>query len=111
MASKTWRREWVRGLPWAFGVGRYERKRLHWASERSVGYGILIGDSLRNHPNLHLYQTGSKDGAAASVAGRAGRSEAGDRLTGRRFPWRPPAAVPRRAPEARVEEPAAHRRA
>src|SRR5829696_6709638 len=60
MASKTSRKEWVRGLPWGFEVGRYERKRAHWVSERSVGYGFLIGDSVRNHTNLHLYQTGSK---------------------------------------------------
>jgi hypothetical protein len=45
------RKEWVRGLPWAFGVGRYDRKQLHWASDRSVGYDFLIGDSVRNHPN------------------------------------------------------------
>jgi hypothetical protein len=54
MASRTSRKEWVRGLPWAFGVGRQDCKRLHWASERSVGYGFLIGESVRNHPNLHL---------------------------------------------------------
>src|SRR5215212_6218185 len=48
-----------------FGVGRYDRKRVHWASERSVGYGFLIGESVRNHPNLHPYQTGSKQLAAA----------------------------------------------
>src|SRR5215208_2729134 len=65
MASKTSRKEWVRGLPPAFGVGRYDRKRVHWASERSVGYGFLIGESVRNHPNLHPYQTGSKKLAAA----------------------------------------------
>jgi hypothetical protein len=60
MASRTSRREWVRGLPWAFGVGRYDRKQIHSVSERSVGYGFLIGDSVQNHPNPHLYQTGSK---------------------------------------------------
>src|SRR5829696_8900708 len=59
MASRTSRKEWVRGLPWAFGMCRYERKRFHWASERSVRYGFLIGDSVRNHPNPHPYQTGS----------------------------------------------------
>src|SRR5215210_3132246 len=60
MASRTSRREWVRGFPWAFGVGRYDRKQIHSVSERSVGYSFLIGDSVQNHPNLHLYQTGSK---------------------------------------------------
>src|SRR5918995_7029046 len=60
MASRTSRKEWVRGLPSAFGVGRYDRKRVHWASERSVRYVFLIGDSVRNHPNPHPYQTGSQ---------------------------------------------------
>jgi hypothetical protein len=60
MASKTSRKEWVRGLPPAFGVGRYDRKRVHWGWERSVGYVFLIRDSVRNHPNPHPYQTGSK---------------------------------------------------
>src|SRR5919112_439562 len=60
MASRTSRREWVRGLPWAFGVGRYDRKRIHSPSERSVGYFFLIGESVRNYPNPHLYQTGSQ---------------------------------------------------
>src|SRR5829696_5133108 len=78
MASKTSRKEWVRGLPWAFGVGRYERKRLHWASERSVGYGFLIGESVRNHPNPHLYQTGSK--VVRATRDNARRNGVGDRL-------------------------------
>ena len=52
------RKEWLRGLPWAFGVGKYDRKRVHWASERSVEYAFLIGDSVQDHPNPH--QTGSK---------------------------------------------------
>src|SRR5215208_312127 len=60
MASRISRREWVRGLPSASGVGKYDRKRAHSASERSVGYGFLIRKSVRNHPNPHLYQTGSK---------------------------------------------------
>src|ERR671911_113238 len=60
MASKMPRGEWVRGLPWAVGVGRYDRKQDHWASERSVGYAFLIGDSVQNHPNPHPYQTGSQ---------------------------------------------------
>src|SRR4051794_7692422 len=60
MASRISRREWVRGLPSASGVGKYDRKRAHSASERSVGYGFLIEDSVRNHPNPHPYQTGSK---------------------------------------------------
>jgi hypothetical protein len=64
MASRTSRREWVRGLPWAFGVGRYDRKQIHSVSERAVGYGFLIGESVQNHPNPHLYQTGSKRGLA-----------------------------------------------
>src|SRR5215217_8248865 len=59
MASRISRREWVRGLPSAFGVGRNDRKRAHSASERSVGYGFLIRESVRNHPNPHPYQTGS----------------------------------------------------
>src|SRR5215208_2806700 len=59
MASRISRREWVRGLPPASGVGKYDRKRAHSASERSVGYGFLIRKSVRNHPNPHLYQTGS----------------------------------------------------
>src|SRR5215217_8034707 len=58
MASRTSRKEWVRGLPSAFGVGRYDRKRVHSASERSVGYVFLIEESVQNHP--HPYQTGSK---------------------------------------------------
>src|ERR671920_781648 len=77
MASKTSRKEWVRGLPWAFGAGRYERKRLHWASERSVGYVFLIEDRVRNHPNPHLYQTGSKvrrSGLSRTCSGRAASS-------------------------------------
>src|SRR5829696_5811080 len=67
MASRTSRREWVRGLSWAFGVGRYDRKQIHSVSERSVGYGFLIGEGVQNHPNPHLYQTGSqsKRGAAS----------------------------------------------
>src|SRR3954447_4640660 len=60
MASRISRKEWVRGLPSAFGVGKYDRKRAHSASERSVGYGFLIRESVRNHPNPHPYQTGSK---------------------------------------------------
>src|SRR5829696_7728472 len=70
MACGPSREEWVRGLPWAFGVGRYERKRLHWTSERSVRYGFLIGDSVRNHPNPHLYQTGSETSVKAPRASR-----------------------------------------
>src|SRR5215207_1127032 len=58
MASRTSRKEWVRGLPSAFGVGRYDRKRVHSASERSVGYVFLIEESVQNHP--HPYQTGSQ---------------------------------------------------
>jgi hypothetical protein len=49
MASRTSHKEWVRDLPWAFGMGRHERKRAHSVSERSVGYGFLIGESVRNH--------------------------------------------------------------
>lgn len=59
MASRTSRREWVRALPWAFGVGRYDRKQIHSVSERSVGYGFLIGDSVQNGSDSHSYQTGS----------------------------------------------------
>src|SRR5215218_8560295 len=62
MASRISRREWVRGLPSASGVGKYDRKRAHSASERSVGYGFLIRESVRNHPNPHLYQTDSEIG-------------------------------------------------
>ena len=51
----------MRGLPSAFGVGRYGCKRIHWASERSVGYVLLIRDSVQNGANPHPYQTGSKD--------------------------------------------------
>src|SRR5215216_3392136 len=60
MASRTSRKEWVRGLPSAFGVGRYGCKWIHWASERSVGYVSLIRDSVQNGANPHPYQTGSK---------------------------------------------------
>src|SRR5215211_675737 len=60
MASRISRREWVRGLPSASGVGKYDRKRAHSASERSIGYVFLIEESVRNHPNPHPYQTGSK---------------------------------------------------
>src|SRR5215212_11479961 len=60
MASRTSRKEWVRGLPSAFGVGRNDRKRVHSASERSVGYVFLIEESVQNYPNPHPYQTGSK---------------------------------------------------
>jgi hypothetical protein len=67
MASRTSRREWVRGLPWAFGVGRYDRKQIHSVSERSVGYSLHIGESVQNHPNPHLYQTGSKKFAPGLV--------------------------------------------
>src|SRR3954468_22568457 len=74
MASRTSRKEWVRGLPWAFGVARQDCKRVHWASERSVGYGFLIGESVRNHPNPHLYQTGSKGAKKPSVVRKVGRA-------------------------------------
>src|SRR5918999_4998289 len=74
MASRTSRREWVRGLPWGFGVGRYDRKQIHSVSERSVGYGFLIGKSVQNHPNPHLYQTGSKDVQMYFVSGFRGIS-------------------------------------
>jgi hypothetical protein len=57
--SRTSRKERVRGLPWAFGMGRYDCKRVPCASVRSVGYGFLIGDSVQNHTNPHLHQTGS----------------------------------------------------
>jgi hypothetical protein len=50
----------MRGLPSAFGEGRYERKLIHSASERSVGYVFLIEESVQKHPNPHPYQTGSK---------------------------------------------------
>src|SRR3712207_4971712 len=60
MASRTSRREWIRGLPSAFGVGRQDRKRFHSASERSVGYVFLIRKSVQSHPNPHPYQTGSE---------------------------------------------------
>jgi len=50
----------MRGLPSAIGEGRYERKLVHSASERSVGYVFLIEESVQNHPNPHPYQTGSK---------------------------------------------------
>lgn len=53
------RKEWVRGLPWAFGTGKHDRNQLHWPSDRSVGYDSLIGDCVRNHPNPRLYQTRS----------------------------------------------------
>src|SRR5215218_3735906 len=87
MASKTWRREWVRGLPWAFGMGRYDRKRIHWASERSVGYVFLIGESVRNYPNPHLYQTGSKTNRPG--ADRSGESPrfGCQVLVACRYPW------------------------
>src|SRR5215208_139194 len=49
MASRTSRGEWVRGLPSAFGVGRNDRKRVHSASERSVGYVFLIEESVQNY--------------------------------------------------------------
>src|SRR5215210_6674515 len=60
MASRIARKEWMRGLPSAIGEGRYERKLVHSASERSVGYVFLIEESVQNHPNPHPYQTGSK---------------------------------------------------
>src|SRR5215210_1246858 len=60
MASRISRREWVRGLPSASGVGKYDRKQAHSASERSVGYGFLIRESVRNYPNPQPYQTGSQ---------------------------------------------------
>src|SRR5215207_406273 len=60
MASRTSRREWVRGLPSAFGLGRYGRKQFHSALERSVGYFFLIRKSVQSYPNPHPYQTGSK---------------------------------------------------
>ena len=51
----------MRGLSSAFGEGReYERKRVHSASERSVGYVFLIEESVQKHSNPHPYQTGSK---------------------------------------------------
>src|SRR5215212_1902647 len=70
MASRISRRECVRGLPSASGVGKYDRKRAHSASERSVGYGFLIRESVRNHPNPHPYQTGSKTRPGIKVLGR-----------------------------------------
>ena len=36
-------------------------KQVHSASERSVGYVFLTGDSVRNHPNPHPYQTDSQE--------------------------------------------------
>lgn len=36
-----------RALP-SFGVGRYDRKQFHSPLARSVGYGLLIGDSIQN---------------------------------------------------------------
>src|SRR5215212_7049005 len=72
MASRTSRKEWVRGLPSAFGVGRNDRKRVHSASERSVGYVFLIEESVQNYPNPHPYQTGSK---SAGVVRRIAISE------------------------------------
>src|SRR5215217_4121325 len=60
MASRIARKEWMRGLPSAIGEGRYERKLVHSASERSVGYVFLIEESVQNHPNPHPYQTGSE---------------------------------------------------
>ena len=44
----------MRGLPSAFGVGRQDRKRAHWASERSVGYVFLTGESVQNFLTLTL---------------------------------------------------------
>jgi hypothetical protein len=61
MASRTLRREWVRGLPWAFGVGRYDRKRIYSVSERPVGYVFLIGESVRNHPTLTFTKQALKE--------------------------------------------------
>src|SRR5215218_9229628 len=61
MASRIARKEWMRALPSAIGEGRYERKLVHSASERSVGYVFLIEESAQNHPNPHPYQTGSKN--------------------------------------------------
>jgi hypothetical protein len=46
-------------LPGLLGRAGTIRKLIHWASERSVGYGFLIGESVRNHLNPFLYQTGS----------------------------------------------------
>jgi len=60
MASRTARKEWIRGLPSAIGEGRYERKLVHSASERSVGYVFLTEESVQKHLNPHPYQTGSK---------------------------------------------------
>ena len=50
----------MRGLPSAIGEGRYERKLIHSASERAVGYVFLIEESIQKYPNPHPYQTGSK---------------------------------------------------
>jgi hypothetical protein len=69
MASRTSRKEWVRGLPSAFGVGKYDRKRVHSASERTVGYGFLMRESVQHHTNPLLYQTGSYEAAATGVKG------------------------------------------
>src|SRR5215212_7670511 len=69
MASRTSRKEWMRGLPSAFGEGRYERKLIHSASERSVGYVFLIEESVQKHPNPHPYQTGPKRPRAGKRSG------------------------------------------
>src|SRR5215218_7674072 len=69
MASRIARKEWMRGLPSAIGEGRYERKLVHSASERSVGYVFLIEESVQNHPNPHPYQTGSKTGGEGAFVG------------------------------------------
>src|SRR5918998_5978070 len=74
MASRTSRREWMRGLPSAFGVGRQECKRAHWASERSVGYVFLIGDSVRNILTLSLTKQALRCDAALWQRGRPRRS-------------------------------------
>jgi hypothetical protein len=46
------RRGWIRGGPLALGVGRWDSRQLHWASERSLWYaflmlGILPSECLR----------------------------------------------------------------
>src|SRR5215203_1444849 len=111
MASRTSRGEWVRGLPSAFGVGRNDRKRVHSASERSVGYVFLIEESVQNYPNPHPYQTGSKEIPPKSLCpdsrrkpswppGKRGRGSASKRnlRVGRRSPHDLPrsAAAPSR---------------
>src|SRR5258706_15086229 len=60
MASRMRRNEWVRGLPRVDRGGKWRWTQVHSASERSLGYIVLIPNSVRRHVTYRLCQTRSE---------------------------------------------------